>query len=156
MSGNSPFMRGIVKELDEKGSRARVEFQHEDGVQSFWLSISAGSATGMKTSRVPRIGQQVGCLVDWRGEDGMILGGLYSDEDKPPTTAKENDHTKHEDGAVVEHDPVTGVHRVQLPASGKLLLDAGGSKIMITSAGIVSNKPITVAAIPDIPLRGQS
>ena len=156
MSENSPFMRGVVLEQDTKGWRCRVKFEAEDEVTSFWLSVQASSATGMKKTSMPPVGAQVACLVDWRGEDGVIIGAVYSAQDKPPTSAAENDHTTHADGAVVEHDPVTKVNRTKLPAGGKRLIEVGGTKMLITDSGITVNKPITVGQVPDIPLRGGS
>lgn len=153
---NSPYKEGEVREVDADRRRARVEFPDEDGVVSFWLKVPGSGTRGAKRATMPRVGELVGCLVDWRGESGMIVGSLYNDQDKSPTTALENDHTTHEDGAVVEHDPVTHVHRLQLPHAGsKLFLEAGGTRLLITKDGIIASKPVLVGNVPDIPVRGK-
>lgn len=164
MSENSPFKRGIVREIDKDSWRAKVEFEDEDNVSSFWLSVPGGSATGMQKTSMPRVGQQVGCLVDWRGEDGMILGGLYSKVDKPPTSAVENDLTRHEDGAVNEHDPTTHVQRIEMEhADAKLYIDVKDpadptkvTRLLITPTSFKCSRPITVGAIDPIERRGKT
>lgn len=93
MSESSPYKRGIVLLNDPAKARSRVKIEDEDGVRTFWLAWNMASAGGSKTYNAPDIGSQVNCLVDWRGEDGCILGARYSDKDKPPT----------EDGNLLKH-----------------------------------------------------
>ena len=83
---NSPFKRGIVKEVDAARARAKVQFADEDGNVSFWLNVNQPAAAGNKAYWMPDVGAQVNCLVDWDGEDGAILGALYSQADPPPAT----------------------------------------------------------------------
>lgn len=155
MSKNSPVKRGEITEVDADGTRYRVKFHDEDGVQSFWLSGPSAGTTGMKQrGAMFKKGAQVWCLVDWNGEDGCIVQGVYNDKDKSPTTAAENDHTTHEDGAVDEYDPVTHVSRLDMPA-GSRLVNVGGTKMLMTPGGIIVNKPIVLGAVADIPLRGR-
>lgn len=151
---NASYKRGTVSELLPNGE-ARVKFEDEDGVTSFKLGVLNKGTMGRKSSSHYKVGSQVACLVDFNGEDGVILGSVYSDVDKAPTTATENDHTTHEDGAVVEHDPVTGVHRIQLPATGKLLLEVAGAKLYFAGGAITSNVRINLGAVPDLPVRGK-
>lgn len=86
MSESSPYKRGIVLLNDPAKARSRVKIEDEDGVRSFWLAWNMGGAGASKIYNAPDIGSQVNCLVDWRGEDGCILGARYSDKDKPPTS----------------------------------------------------------------------
>jgi phage baseplate assembly protein V len=83
---NRPFKRGIVKEIDPARARVRVEFADEDGNVSFWLNVNQPAAAGNKAYWMPDVGAQVNCLMDWDGEDGCVLGALYSEADAPPTT----------------------------------------------------------------------
>ena len=83
---NRPFKRGIVKEIDPARGRARVEFQDEDGNISFWLNVNQQAAAANKSYWMPDVGAQVNCLLDWDGEDGCIIGSLYSQADPPPTS----------------------------------------------------------------------
>jgi len=154
---SAQYKRGLVTLLDPSNKyRVRVQFADEDGTQSFWLSVVVKGAKGNRHGHVPQVGEQVACLVDWRGEDGIVLGSVYSEQDPTPLGAVENDHVTYADGAVHEHDPVTNVHRTTLPDPGKLFLKVGTSgptKMLITKDGIVVNKPISLGDVPDIPTR---
>jgi len=150
---SAQFKRGVVTLIDGANpSRVRVKFDDEDGVQSFWLSVMTAGSMGTRHARTPRIGEQVACLVDWRGEDGVIMGGLYSSADPRPAAARENDHVAFEDGSVAEHDPVSRTHRVQMPG-GALFFAVGDTRLKITKDGVVTSKPIVTGDVPDIPLR---
>ena len=156
MSKNAPVKRGEIVQVDGDGSRYRVKFPDEDGVTSFWLDGPAGATTGKRErGAMFKAGSQVWCLVDWDGEAGCVVQAAYNDQDKSPTTSAENDHVAHEDGAVAEHDPVTHINRLSLPATGKRLIEVGDTRLLITKDGIVANKPITMAAIPPTPMRGK-
>lgn len=85
MSGSSPFKRGVVLLNDPAKARSRVKIEDEDGVRTFWLAWNMPAAGNSKIYNAPDIGSQVNCLVDWRGEDGCILGARYSDKDTTPT-----------------------------------------------------------------------
>lgn len=152
---NSPYASGVVLLLDPKGRRARVKFEQEDGVQSFWLRVLSKGAAGMKAAHLPAIGEQVACLVDWRGEDGVIIGSVYSDADPAPTGAADVDHVTYADGTVHEHDPTTKVRRTLMPDDdqAKYVVGVGEVRLLITNKGIVSSKPIVTGAVPKPPAR---
>ena len=95
---NSPFKRGIVKEVDPARGRAKVVFADEDGNVSFWLNVNQPAAAGNKAYWMPDVGAQVNCLVDWDGEDGAILGALYSESDPPPTSDGDAIHIRTSSG----------------------------------------------------------
>lgn len=152
---NSPYANGVVLLLDPRGRRARVKFEQEDGVQSFWLRVLSKGAAGMKATHMPAIGEQVACLVDWRGEDGVIIGSVYSEADPAPTGAADVDHVTFSDGTVHEHDPQTMIRRTMMPdrEKAKFILGVGEVRIMITNKGIVTTHPITVGGVSNPPLR---
>lgn len=105
---NSPFKRGIIKELDTKKGRAKVEFSDEDGNLSYWLNVNQSGTGANKSYSMPDKGSQVNCLVDWDGEDGCILGAVWSEEDTPPTEDGDTDHTKTEAGTEIIINKKTG------------------------------------------------
>lgn len=152
---NSAFANGVVLLLDARGRRARVRFEQEDGVQSFWLRVLSKGSAGMRATHMPAIGEQVACLVDWRGEDGVIVGSVYSDADPSPTGAAEVDHVTYADGTVHEHDPKTKVRRTLMPDDdeAKYVIGVGDVRVMITNKAIVSSKPIVTGAVPKPPAR---
>ncbi|MDE2577960.1 MAG: phage baseplate assembly protein V [Hyphomicrobiales bacterium] len=156
MRGNqqhsAQFKSGLVTLLDPKKRRVRVRFEDEDGVQSFWLRCISRGSLGMRQTHMPAVGEQVACLIDWRGEDGVIIGSVYSDADASPTTAAEVDHVTYSDGTVHEHDPVARVNR-QLMPGGTKVLGVGGGRLMFKDGAIVSSVPIVLGQVPDPPTR---
>jgi phage baseplate assembly protein V len=127
VSENSPFVRGEVIENDAVHARSRVKFPAEDGVRTFWLSWNAPAAGGSKIYNAPDLGSQVHCLVDWRGEDGCIIGASYSKSDAPPTTNGKLLKAMLEGGLDFEYDKASGSLTLKLPAG--LNIEAGSVKI---------------------------
>ena len=121
---NRPYKRGIVKEVDPKRARARVEFEDEDGNISFWLNVNQMAASKRKSYWMPDVGSQVNCLVDWDGEDGCILGALYSEADPPPVIDPDKVHQVFEDGAVIEYDQKSHILTARLPGGSKADIEA--------------------------------
>lgn len=119
MSENSPFKRGIVKELKPEKAQARVEFEDEDGVSSYWLSVNSSLASGgaSRTYAMPEIDSQVHCLIDWKGEDGCILGASYSDKDAPPATDANHLVGKLAGGMEWKYDKSAGTLDLNVPTS---------------------------------------
>lgn len=73
---------GIVSQIDPINVQARVSFE-EDSSTSFWLPVIQTKTLNDKFFVMPDIGEQVVCLMDENSEDGVILGAIYSTEDKP-------------------------------------------------------------------------
>lgn len=134
---SSAFKRGEVRELDPENARAKVEFLDEDGASSFWLSVnsSLASGSGSRTYAMPEIGSQVHCLVDWRGEDGVILGASYSKKDRPPATKATEMAGKLGGGLEYLYDKVAGTLFLKSP--GLITLQCGGSTIELQPGQIV-------------------
>lgn len=82
---NSPYRRGTVIERDPEKGRVKIRFDDEDEDQSGWIHVLQGGTGANKLYRMPDEGSQVVCLMDWDGEDGAVLGAIWSSEDGPPT-----------------------------------------------------------------------
>lgn len=116
MSESSPYKRGIVLLNDPAKARSRVKIEDEDGVRTFWLAWNMASAGASKSYNAPDIGSQVNCLIDWRGEDGCILGARYSEKDTPPAS----------DGSLMKHLLQGGLDFEYSKSSGALKLKLTG------------------------------
>ena len=73
---------GIVSQIDAINVLARVNFGDDDST-SFWLPVMQTKTLKDKFYVMPDVGEQVVCLMDENSEDGVILGAIYSSEDKP-------------------------------------------------------------------------
>jgi len=139
---SSPYKRGLVREVDAGRGRARVEFADEDGVVSFWLNVNQASVGKVSISAMPPVGSQVNCLVDWRGEDGAVIGGVHSDGDPSPL------------GSADEVRIVSAGLDVTInTATGAVSVTSQGA-ITIESAGEVRIKAATIVLEGDVHLGG--
>ena len=131
---NSPFKRGIVRDVDPARGRARVEFADEDGNASFWLNVNQQGAGGNKIYWMPNIGAQVNCVVDWDGEDGAIIGELYSEADPPPVSDGNLIHLRANCGTTVTFNTATGDIDV---ANAKTVTVQAADEVRLKAAKIV-------------------
>jgi phage baseplate assembly protein V len=127
---------GIVTNIDESTAKARVKFA-EDSLLSYWLPVLQSKTLVDKFYCLPDIGEHVACLMDEKSEDGVILGNIYSKQDKVPVASKDKFHISFEDGTQLEYD----------------------KKYHILSAIIIGSANIQVAEIlninaPSIAIRG--
>ena len=114
---NAPFKRGVVKEIDAARGRAKVEFSDEDGNISYWLNVNQAVTGANKSYSMPDVDSQVNCLVDWDGEDGTILGAVWSEVDAPPTSDGDIEHRKYESGAEIIVNRKTGDMTIKSPGN---------------------------------------
>lgn len=119
------YQEGIVSAIDAAKHRVRVTFPALDNLQSDWLAVRADYAHGNKDYAIPDVGTLVGCILDARGESGMVLGGIYNASDQPPA----NNHNlwvkQFADGTRIEHNRSSG--KLSIKVSGDFDLTAGGN-----------------------------
>ena len=72
---------GIVSQINPITVEARVNFE-EDESTSYWLPVLQTKTLKDKFYAMPDVGELVACLMDENSEDGVILGAIYSSEDK--------------------------------------------------------------------------
>lgn len=117
------FRIGRVSQLEPATCRVRVAFDAEDGVTSYWLPVLQRRTLGDRTYWMPEVNEQVACLLDEHGEDGYVLGGIYSRADPPPVDSADRAHIATKDGAVLEYDRAAHRLTVDLSAAqGEIVL----------------------------------
>ena len=90
---------GTVSAVDADGVKARVRLPECDNMRTNWLDVLQRNTQNNKDYWLPDVGEQVKVLLDENGEDGVILGAVYSDVDKPPFGNKDVRGTTFSDGA---------------------------------------------------------
>lgn len=90
---------GTVSAVDADGVKARVRLPECDNMRTNWLDVLQRNTQNNKDYWLPDVGEQVKVLLDENGEDGVILGAVYSDVDKPQFSDKNVRGTKFSDGA---------------------------------------------------------
>ncbi len=98
---------GTVSAVDADGVKARVRLPECDNMRTNWLDVLQRNTQNSKDYWLPDVGEQVKVLLDKNGEDGVILGAVYSDVDKPPFSDRDVRGTKYEDGAEFSYNRAT-------------------------------------------------
>jgi phage baseplate assembly protein V len=111
---------------------ARVRLPDCDNMRTMWLPIAVPKSKEDQACWTYDHGEQVAVLLDANGEDGVIVGAIYSDADTPPITDKNIFTIRFKDGAVLEYNrethvlKVTGVGQILVDAQVDIVLKAGG------------------------------
>lgn len=109
---------------------ARVRLPDFDNMRTMWLPIAYPKTKDDQCCWTYDTGEHVAVLLDSRGEDGVILGAVYSSADTPPVTDPNKFAIRFKDGALLEYDrgshvlTVSGVQKVVVEASVEILLKA--------------------------------
>ncbi|HHJ4568039.1 phage baseplate assembly protein V [Hafnia paralvei] len=90
---------GTVSAVDADKVQARVRLPECDNMRTNWINVLQRNTQNNKDYWLPDVGEQVEVLLDANGEDGVILGAVYSDVDKPPFGNKDVRGTQYADGA---------------------------------------------------------
>lgn len=116
-----------------KPPRVRVRLPAHDDSQTWWLAILQPKTHTDKVFWMPDIGEQVAVLLDVVGEQGVVLGAIYSDVDGAPVSSKDKFHIRFADDTVIEYDRAAHV----------LTADVKGTAV-ITAEETTINGPVTI------------
>ncbi|WP_296663515.1 phage baseplate assembly protein V [Paraburkholderia sp.] len=136
-------MNGIDETFDEFGATikygtvsasrpgfARVRLTDLGNLRTMWLPIAYPKTQDDQCCWTYDNGEHVALLLDRRGEDGVILGAIYSDVDRPPVTDPNKFVIRFKDGALLEYDRAThvlrisGMQRVEMEAGVEVVVRA--------------------------------
>ena len=139
---------GVISEIDPANGRARVEFA-EDGITTAFLPYAVAKTSKDKYYFAPDVGDQVACLMDENAEDGIIVGSIYSDVDKPASDVQGAD--------VVGIQFADGVKVIYDRASSSLTIDAPKTlKIVCQQSVTVESKTAKVTAPDGVEIVGDT
>ncbi len=126
------FKFGTVSAVDAKTCRVRVRLPDYDNLRTLWLPVLQSKTLRDKHYHLPDLGEHVVVLLDGRGEDGVVLGAIYSSADTPPVASGDKHHVRFEDSAEVEYDRTShqltvigGIEHVVVEVGTDILLKAG-------------------------------
>ena len=90
-----------------EGFRARVELPDEDYAKTDWLPILVSNSLSNQENNPIDIQTPVAVLLDESGQDGVILGAIYTDSNPPAVVDSTKKYYHFKDGSHFEFDPNT-------------------------------------------------
>lgn len=109
---------GIVCAIDAQAHRVRVHLPDLD-LDTWWLAVLVPGSRGDRHYGLPDLGGHVACLLDARGESGVVLGSLYSARDAVPVDgAPDRHHVRFADGTTLDYDRRT--HKLAIHCAGDI------------------------------------
>ena len=142
-----PFKYGIVSEV--KPGFAKVYFQDDDGIVTDWWPVLQKTSLKDKESWPLNVKEHVVCLCDERLEEGVVLGAIYSDADKPDAGAGAGKFRKvFEDGTTIEYDKNN--HKLTADIKGDVDIKAALS--IVAEATTTLTAKATVSATVEAPV----
>jgi len=131
---------GIVEEVDDAKALVKVRLPALDDMVTHWLHVLADDSLDDKDYALPDPGTQVAILLDPRGEDGVMLGALYSEADRPPVSTRDKWHRKFSDGTTIEYD--RAAPKLAVDAQGDIEIDATGN-VTLKAQGDITIESVT-------------
>lgn len=120
---------GRVAELDAGAARVRVAI---GALTTAWLPWVTGRAGPDRDWAAPEPGEQVVVLTPaGRGEQAVVLAGLYSDAHPAPADAATVRRMVFADGAVIDYDRAAHALRAILPGGATARIEATGGLTVI-------------------------
>ena len=113
---------GIVSAVDEAAHNLRVRLPALENMETDWLPMITPAAGGNRFYSLPDEGEQVVCLLDARGENGVVLGATYNTVDKAPAASKDVWMRRFKNGTVIQHDRKTG--NIDIQTQGTVTVNA--------------------------------
>lgn len=95
---------GTISAVDATTCRVRVRLPECDNLRTHWLAVLQRNTQNNKDYWLPDINEQVKVLLDDSGTDGVVLGAIYSDIDRPIINDINKRRIDFSDGAFVEYD----------------------------------------------------
>ncbi len=148
------FAFGIITAVDAGRGWARARLPEYDNLETAFLPVLQRRTHRDKALDLPDVGEQVALLLDLRGEDGVILGAIWSEADAvPQADGPDVDVRRYADGTVLRYDRVA--HRLTGEVKGEIALACTG-KADVTAEGAakMESKTALTLAAPNIALKG--
>lgn len=135
---------GIISEVFPSEGTAKVSFE-DDGIVSHKLQILSSAVGDTKVLLLPKIDDFVACIMDEFNEDGVILGGLYTQNNKPNFSGSQG--VKFSDGSEIIYDNgninIKSAQKVTIESSTKIEIKNSAE----TLGGIVSDLITAIESI---------
>lgn len=132
---------GTISAVDEARVMVRVRLPECDNLRTAWLPVLQRNTQNNKDYWLPDIGEQVEVLLDDNGEDGLVLGAIYSAADVPMLADKDTRAVTFADGAHIEYDRRT--HTLTINGGVQHIAISSGVDVVVNAQRVTINAPET-------------
>ncbi|MEH2920319.1 phage baseplate assembly protein V [Samsonia erythrinae] len=132
---------GTISAVDEKLVMVRVRLPECDNLRTAWLPVLQRNTQNNRDYWLPDIGEQVEVLLDGNGEDGLVLGAIYSATDVPALADKNKRAVTFADGAQIEYDRRT--HTLTINGGVQHIAISGGIDVVVNAERVTLDAPET-------------
>ncbi|AWK43091.1 phage baseplate assembly protein V [Photorhabdus laumondii] len=133
---------GTISAVDPATVRARVRLPECDNMRTNWLNVLQRNTQNNKDYWLPDVGEQVEVLLDANGEDGVILGAIYSSVDQPPANNKNIRGVTYADDAAFYYDRTS--HTLTINGGIQHIKIAAGANVVIYAQQATIDAPETI------------
>lgn len=133
---------GTISAVDPATVRARVRLPECDNMRTNWLNVLQRNTQNNKDYWLPDVGEQVEVLLDANGEDGVILGAIYSSVDKPSANNKDVRGMTYADDAAFYYDRTS--HTLTINGGIQHIKIAVGANVVIQTQQATIDAPETI------------
>ena len=113
---------GTVSDIDDKKHAVRVVLPALENLQTDWLPVITLGAGGNQFYCLPDIGALVVCILDEKGESGVVLGAIFNEDDPVPATSRDLHVLQYSNGTRIQHNRKTG--DILIKTSGTVTIEA--------------------------------
>jgi phage baseplate assembly protein V len=131
---------GFVTAVDAATHRVRVRLPDLDDLETWWLPVLVARTHRDRFEHLPDVGEHVALLLDPRGEEGVVLGALYSARDPSPGGSPDITRATFADGTTVEYD--RAAHRLLVSVRGPVTIIADGA-VQVQAPSVTLDTPST-------------
>lgn len=129
---------GIVSEVIAAKGAVRVTLPDADSTDTYELPVLHRNSKGSRHYHLPEIGEQVYIALDDNGEDGCVLGAIYSESDPPPFADGAQCGMVFSDSTTVKHDKNTHLTSVKFADGTSVQYDAQSHSLSVSACGTVN------------------
>ncbi|MGV7963698.1 phage baseplate assembly protein V [Photorhabdus tasmaniensis] len=137
---------GTISAVDPATVRARVRLPECDNMRTNWLNVLQRNTQNNKDYWLPDVGEQVEVLLDANGEDGVILGAIYSSVDKPSANNKDVRGMTYADDAAFYYDRTShtltingGIQHIKIAVGANVVIYAQQATIDASETIVTGN-----------------
>lgn len=129
---------GIVSEVLAAKGAVRVTLPDADNADTYELPVLHRTSKASRHYHLPEAGDQVYVVLDDNGEDGCVLGAIYSEADPPPFTDAAKCGMVFSDSTAVKYDKNAHLMDVEFTDGTTLQYDARSHNLSVSACGTVN------------------